>query len=131
MKKIISLFLILCIVLCSASFVACVVVIAPQTSTSQTREEAPMKSLVLKDQPHKTEYVIGETFDVTGATLQVTLTDDSVKIVDVTAEMLSGNLTFTKAGKQAIMVTYTRGEITKQAVIYVNVTDPNTVVTPL
>ena len=90
-----------------------------------------MKSLVLKDNPNKTDYIIGETFDFTGATLEVTLTDDTVKIVDVTAKMLSENLTFTKAGKQAITVTYTRGKITKYAVIYVNVTDPSTSVTPL
>lgn len=127
MKKMISLFLVLCILFCCAPLTAC----GGGDETTTTTTEAPMKSVVLKDNPTKTEYVIGETFDFTGATLQVTLTDDTVKIVDVTAEMLSGNLTFTKAGKQAIAVIYTRKNVTKQAVIYVNVIDPDTVVTPL
>lgn len=115
-KQLLTLFLVILLV-CS-SFTAC-------------GDDATLQAVIMKDQPTKTEYVIGETFDFAGATLEVTLTDGTVKTVDVTAEMLSGNLTFTKAGKQAIAVIYTEGGVTKQAVIYVNVIDPATVVTPL
>lgn len=115
-KQLLTLFLVILLV-CS-SFTAC-------------GDDATLQAVIMKDQPTKTEYVIGETFDFAGATLEVTLTDGTVKIVDVTAEMLSGSLTFTKAGKQAIAVIYTEGGVTKQAVIYVNVIDPATVVTPL
>ncbi len=115
-KQLLTLFLVILLV-CS-SFTAC-------------GDDATLQAVIMKDQPTKTEYVIGETFDFTGATLEVTMSDGTIKVIDVTAEMLSGNLTFTKAGKQAITVIYTEAGVTKQAVIYVNVTDPTPVTTPL
>ena len=53
----------------------------------------------------KTEYVVGEDIDITGAKISVTFNDGSVEEIDLTNEMLSG-FDNTLVAEQDITVTY-------------------------
>lgn len=79
-------------------------------------------SAIVLSQPTKAEYVVGETFDFTGATLELTMKDGSTKVVEITAAMLSEIPTFSEPGQKTIAVTYTEGETTLTAYIKVTVT---------
>ncbi len=80
-----------------------------------------MVGLVLLSQPTKTEYVVGETFDFTGATLEATYDDESTKVIPVTSDMIGVVPAFTQAGLQKIEVSYTEGSVTKTTYIMIKV----------
>ncbi len=79
-------------------------------------------AMIIFSNPTKTEYVVGETFDFTGASVEVTMKDGTTKIIQVTKDMLAEIPVFMTAGQQKIAVTYTEGDVTLTAYITVNVT---------
>ncbi len=79
-------------------------------------------AMIIFSNPTKTEYVVGETFDFTGASVEVTMKDGTTKIIQVTKEMLSEIPVFMSAGQKKIAVTYTEGDVTLTAYITVTVT---------
>ncbi len=84
-------------------------------------EDPALVGVVLLSQPTKTEYVVGETLDFAGATLEVTYDDESTKVIPVTADMVGTVGAFTQAGLQKIEVTYTEGGVTKTTYMMVKV----------
>ncbi|MCI8489267.1 MAG: leucine-rich repeat protein [Lachnospiraceae bacterium] len=95
--------------------------------------ENAVKSLTIKTQPTKTEYVVGEELSVDGLALEAVYSDGTTKLVDVKDCTLTG-FDGKRAGEQTVTVSYTEG-VTIQASFTVNVkkkpitvsTDPNLV----
>ena len=71
----------------------------------------------------KTEYIVGEDFDISGARIAVTFNDGSVEEIDLTNEMLSG-FDNTLVAEQEITITY----LTFTTTIKVTVKDEGTAI---
>ncbi len=63
------------------------------------------ESIAIENLPDKTEYYVGENFDVSGGKICVNYSDGTNKIIDMTEEMISGFENGT-TGKKAVMVSY-------------------------
>ena len=72
--------------------------------------DAEVSSLAVYTQ-FKTEYFVGDSFDVTGGKLLVTYADSNSEFVDVTAEMIS-NFNNTTSGTRFLTITYKGFSIT-------------------
>ena len=83
-----------------------------------------VKEIRMSFAPVKTEYVLGEELDLTGAKIEIEMTSGDVSTADVTAEMVSGYDANT-VGKQTLTVTYGDAKTT----FTVTVTDPATEIT--
>lgn len=71
-------------------------------TTSQTIPQAVVK---LETQPHKDFYLVGETFDVSGATLSIQFGNQQKEIIPITNEMVS-DIDMSTPGIKKPLVTY-------------------------
>lgn len=108
MKKQLFIFLMIAMLLCSF-LVGC--------------GDAALSSVVVKTQPNKVTYEVGESFKVDGAKLELTFSDGSTQEVEVTQSMIASEVKFDTKGTKVIEVTYTHEGVTKTATITVNVKD--------
>ncbi len=108
MKKQLFIFLMIAMLLCSF-LVGC--------------GDATLSSVVVKTQPNKVTYEVGESFKVDGAKLELTFSDGSTQEVEVTQSMIASEVKFDTKGTKVIEVTYTHEGVTKTATITVNVKD--------
>ncbi|MGN1100275.1 MAG: bacterial Ig-like domain-containing protein [Christensenellales bacterium] len=73
-------------------------------------DEPTVSSIAIATNP-KTEYYIGDTLDITGATITVTYSDDTTKTVDVTIEMVTVP-DLTTEGEKEVIITYSEKTVT-------------------
>ena len=69
---------------------------------------AKVTKIEVDNMPQKTGYYIGEQLDVTGCTLNVLYSDNSVRTVPVSADMVSA-LDTSGVGTKSVIITYTEG----------------------
>lgn len=77
----------------------------------------------VSNQPTKTEYMQGESFDYTGAKVKVTYDNGKVEEIDVTADMV-GTIVFDTVGERTVVIKFTAEGTTVEATLKVKVTDP-------
>ena len=75
------------------------------TEYTITVSTAPVVTAIEISTSPKTAYAINDTLDVTGGKIKATYSDGSTKIVDITAEMVTG-FTSATAGEHTLTVTY-------------------------
>jgi len=68
-------------------------------------EYEPLTSLVMKPNSAKTDYVVGDKIDLTGAQMTATTISEATEDVNITSSMVSG-FDSTTAGKKTVTVTY-------------------------
>ena len=73
-------------------------------------DEPTVSSIAIATNP-KTEYYIGDTLDITGATITVTYSDDTTKTIDVTIEMITVP-DLTTEGEKEVIITYSEKTVT-------------------
>lgn len=76
-----------------------VLVIVPQGPVT-------VQSIAISSTDHKTAYKVGDTLDVTGLTLTVTMSDNSTYLVPVVAGMVTGFDSSVAAPSQTLTITY-------------------------
>jgi hypothetical protein len=67
--------------------------------------DKPAKSMVVKSEPTKKLYKVGEDFEVDGLTLEVTYEDGTKETIDATADMVYG-YDNTRVGEQTLTIAY-------------------------
>jgi hypothetical protein len=94
-------------------------------------EDAPtLVSIAVKTPPDKTTYTVGETLDLTGLTIEATLSDDSkIMATGYTATPAAGSLLDT-AGTVTVTVSYTLYGVTKTTTFSVTVAEAAPETTP-
>jgi len=65
----------------------------------------PLTSLVMKSNPTKTDYAVGDTLDLTGAKMTATTISETTEDVNITSSMVSG-FDSTTSGIKTVTVTY-------------------------
>lgn len=78
----------------------------PATLVTVPHGPVTVQSIAVSSTGHKTAYQVGDTLDVTGLTLRVTLSDGSVGEVPVSPGMVSGFHSSSAAPSQILTVTY-------------------------
>lgn len=68
-------------------------------------------SIAVNSTGHKTAYTVGDSLDVSGLTIEVTMSDSSKNIVNVTENMISGFDSSTAAASQTLTIHY-EGKVT-------------------
>lgn len=81
-----------------------------------------LSSFAITTQPTKTTYVVGESFDITGAKGKATYSNTATLTNIAATAMTVPTVTFTEAGEKTVTVSYTECGITKTADITVTVT---------
>ena len=94
MRKFLYLLLVLPVLL--FSLVAC---------EQPTSQPAPTVESISLNEGYKTEYLVGESIDLTTMKITVTYSDDSEKVLNVTKDMLS-NVDMNTVGPKEVTVTY-------------------------
>lgn len=84
------------------------------------KEELTLESISLKEKG-KTEYSLGEKFDVNGYVLTCTYSDNSQVEEKVTLEMIDYIEEFKETGEKTITIAFTNNGITKTTTVKVNV----------
>lgn len=92
MKKIFVFAIILCLAALAVGLSAC--------------GKAKVAKIEVDNTPKKTSYYIGEQLDVSGCTINVLYSDNSVRTVEVTDDMVSA-LDATAVGAKTVIITYT------------------------
>ena len=65
----------------------------------------PLSGVILKTLPNKTDYLYGESLDLTGATLEIAKESGAKETINVTKEMISG-YNSKKLGNQTVTISY-------------------------
>jgi len=92
MKKLFVLAIILCLAALAVGLTAC--------------DKVKVAKIEVDNAPQKTNYYIGEQLDTAGCTINVLYSDNSVRTVDVTADMVSA-LDASAVGPKSVIITYT------------------------
>lgn len=85
-----------------------------------SEKEKNLKSISIS-QKGKTNYKIGESFDVQGYKLKIEYTNDEFDEIELTNEMININKPFDKEGLNTITISYTYENITKECQLDVTV----------
>lgn len=89
-------------------------------------ENKTPKSIAVETKPTKSEYIIGDTVDLSGGVLKVTYTDGTTELVPLTAKELTVTLpTLSATGTKKVTVKFGN----KSTLFYVNVADKSFTVT--
>jgi uncharacterized repeat protein (TIGR02543 family) len=67
---------------------------------------ATVNSIAVNSTSHKTAYKVGETLDVTGLTIEATMSDSTKETIAVTSDMVSGFNSSAVAASQTLTITY-------------------------
>ncbi len=85
------------------------ITVSANTTLYAIWEDIPVvtvSSIAVNSTTHKTEYIVGDTLDVTGLTILVTKSDSSTEIVNVTSGMVSGFDSTSAVASQTLTITY-------------------------
>ncbi len=99
------------------------VLVTAEFEDEEVQEEAVLEEIEITNQPDKTTYTTGEELDLAGLTVTAKYSDDTSKVItDYTTAPEDGS-TLETAGTITITVSYTEGDLTKEATFDVEVTD--------
>ena len=98
------------------------------TATPTPPPTPTVKSIAVNSATHKTAYTKGEALDVTNLTIEVTMSDSTTKIENVTADMVSGFDPSTE-GTQTLTITYGGKTTSYNVTVTATPTPPPTPVT--
>ena len=76
------------------------------TVTVPEGSAATVTGISVNSTSHKTAYKVGETFDVTGLTIEATMSDSSKQTINVTSGMVTGFDSSGVAASQTLTITY-------------------------